>query len=117
MKNLLRLSLLVGFIALSLFGTATPGHAFPVDCSLRDGYACSPQGATSKCTITDEGSGCFYRYPCWCDRAFGPLQWRCGPNPDYVSCPVSNTLPETAPPAEFAAWLTLQETSAPSACL
>lgn len=116
MKNRFRLALLVLILALSLFGTATPGHAI-VDCADRDGFACSPQGSTSKCFVTDEGSGCFYRYPCWCDRAFGPLQWRCGPNPDYVSCPVSNKLPETAPPADFAVWLTQQETAAPSACL
>jgi hypothetical protein len=116
MKNRFRLALLVGILALSLFGTA-PGFAFPVDCSLRDGQPCSPQGATSNCTITDSGDGCYYRYPCWCDRAFGPLQWRCGPNPNCVSCPVSNKLPETAPPAEFAVWLLQQETAAPSACL
>ena len=117
MKNVLRLALLVGVIVLSLFGTATPGYAYPVDCSQRDGYACSPEGATSNCTWVDEGSGCFYRYPCWCDHAFGPLQWRCGPNPTYEHCPVSYNLPGTAPPAEFTVWLTRQETSTPSACL
>lgn len=120
MKNLLRLAFVVGVLALSLFGMAAPGHAYPVDCSLRDGFPCSPQGATSNCTFTDEGSGCFYRYPCWCDRAFGPLQWRCGPNPNVVSCPVVNELPESAPPAEFASWLRLQESgkaAAPAACL
>jgi hypothetical protein len=116
MKNVLRLALLVGVIALSLFGTATPGYA-AVDCSLRDGLACSPQGSTGKCSYVDEGSGCYYLLPCWCDRAFGPLQWRCGPNPIFESCPVSNKLPETAPPAEFAVWLLQQETATPSACL
>jgi hypothetical protein len=126
MRSMLQSTLLLGVIAMFLFGTARPGYAVPVDCSLRDGLACSPQGATSNCSTTDEGTGCYYRYPCWCDRAFGPLQWRCGPNPNFVSCPVSFNGPATSPQAEFASWLMRQESGSvhqiplavvPSACL
>ena len=111
MKTMLRLALLVGIFA--MFLTAAPGNA-AVDCSLRDGQPCTQQGAKSNCTWYDDGSGCFYLYPCWCDRAFGPLQWRCGPNPTYVSCPVANDIPSDAPPAQFASWLsTIPETCLP----
>jgi hypothetical protein len=85
MKNVLRLIALVGVISLSWFAMERPGYAI-VDCSLKDGVACTQQGASSFCITYDEGMQCTWIYPCWCDRAFGPLQWRCGPSPTGGSC-------------------------------
>ena len=87
MKKMLRLAALVGVCVMSWFATVKPSYAL-VDCSTRDGFACTQQGATSRCSYYDDGSQCFYIYPCWCDHAFGPLQWRCGPNPTQTSCPI-----------------------------
>jgi len=87
MKKALRLLALVGVIAMSWFASEGPSYA-AVECSTRDGFACTVQGASGRCHYYDEGSGCDYYYPCWCDRAFGPLQWRCGPNPSQTFCPV-----------------------------
>jgi hypothetical protein len=105
----------------------SPSYAYPwPECGSIDGQACTQLYAAQKCQYTDEGSGCFYLYQCYCDRAFGPLQWRCGPNPSYENCPVSYHLPRTAPPMEFALWLNLQDKGAgdqnkaigvPSACI
>lgn len=96
MKRTFASTVLFGILVLTLFAAGPSSAA--VDCSQRDGLPCSPQGATSGCTYTDEGSGCFYRLPCWCDRAFGPLQWRCGPNPIQTICPVAFTQPENGGP-------------------
>lgn len=87
MTKTVRLAVFVGALALSWFASERPGHAI-VACSTRDGLACTQQGATSNCWYYDEGLQCTFIYPCWCDRAFGPLQWRCGPNPINSTCNV-----------------------------
>jgi hypothetical protein len=84
MKNTLRLAALVGGIVMSWFATARPSYAI-VDCSTREGV-CTQENAFSRCAYYDESVQCTYIYPCWCDHAYGPLQWRCGPNPEYTTC-------------------------------
>lgn len=87
MQKMLRLAVLVGVLVMSFFMAARPSDA-ATDCSIKDGYACTGQVTSSYCSSYDDATQCLYRYPCWCDRAFGPLQWRCGPNPVNVFCPV-----------------------------
>jgi len=79
MKKALRLAALIGAIVMSWSGMVQPVYAI-TDCSTKDGFACTTPGKRSFCSWYDEGTQTAEIYPCWCDRAFGPLQWRCGPN-------------------------------------
>lgn len=92
MKNALRVAALVGIIVMSWFATARPSYAFWEECSTKDGSACTSQGASSKCSYTDESSQCYYIYPCWCEPTLvGSLQWRCGTTWIYEGCSASTT--------------------------
>jgi len=84
MKNMLRLMALVGVVTLSWFATERPVYAYPTDCAIKDGSACTQTGEAGYCVIYDEE--CTWIYPCWCDNAFGPLQVRCGPNATRGNC-------------------------------
>ena len=80
-----RLAVFIGAITLSWFASERPSYAI-VDCSTRWGAACYSEGDFSRCYYYDEDMQCTSIYPCWCDRAYGPLQWRCGPNPESGNC-------------------------------
>jgi hypothetical protein len=86
MKNVLRLIALVGVFTLSWFAVERPVYAFATDCAIKDGSACTQQGRAGSCVTYDEGAQCTWIYPCWCDRAFGPLQVRCGPSATGGTC-------------------------------
>jgi hypothetical protein len=85
MKNMLRLMALVGVVTVSWFATQRPAYAI-ADCATKEGSACTQVGSAGYCTTYDDGDQCTWIYPCYCDRAFGPLQVRCGPNPSGGSC-------------------------------
>jgi hypothetical protein len=85
MKNMLRLMALVGVVTLSWFAIERPVYAAP-DCAIKDGSACTQTGGAGSCVTYDDGAQCTWIYPCWCDRAFGPLQVRCGPSATGGTC-------------------------------
>ena len=87
MKNMLRLIVLVGVIALSWFATERPVYAI-TDCLTKEGAACANPGANGSCYLYDEGGQCTWIYPCWCERSLvdGSYKWRCGQSPTGGSC-------------------------------
>lgn len=84
MKNLLKLVVLAGVLSLSWDSLENPVYAAGVACAVKDGTACTQTGPAGNCWYF--GEECYLVYPCWCDRAFGPLQIRCGPNPTAGTC-------------------------------
>lgn len=90
MKNALRLTALVGaLVIICLFSDTRLGYASPMDCSVKDGAACSNPGAMSYCTVYDDGSQCTYWFPCWCQSNYlGGYSFRCGSSEVRESCPV-----------------------------
>lgn len=86
MKNVLRMTALVVALAITVFMTVRPAYAFPTECAVKDGSACSNPGGTSRCYYYD-GSTCYYYYPCWCERNYvGTYTWRCGTTWVQESC-------------------------------